>query len=570
MNGAQVIIRTLEGLGVECTFGMPGSQNLELFDALSDSKIRNILVTNELFAAFMADGYGRATGKTGVCLTIPGPGITNMITGLAEANADSSAMVVIVPGFGKPDKAFNVHQIRQAELLRPIVKEVFTISDAASIQKEICRAFELAQSQEPGPVVLEIDKNLFNRPAEFRRDYGPRRQQECRARDTAKINKLARMLIEAGQCGIYAGAGALSASEEIKQLAELLSAPVATTVSGRGAIPEDRPLSLGFGFGPSGSRIAEEVFKQCDLVLALGCKFSQMATGNWGMNIKGRLIQINTDRQVFNKNYPAELTLCQDVKTALKEILALIEGNKRPGNNRLMKKIAAYKLKARDISRRPAGKGAVLPSKFFYRLRGMLDRNAILATDCGNHQLWALSEFAVFSPRTFITPADYQAMGFGIPAAIGAKIGSPDKQVVCVCGDGGFLISGLEILTALREKLNLVIVIFNDGALGLIKQLQERIYRRSSSVDLVPPDYRKFAESLGCQYLRISADGQLAGSLRQALLNKKIVLVDVKTEYRQLPQYIKGIGQSAWNGLSAWKKIGSIIKFIGRNISGRL
>jgi len=553
MTGANAVVRSLENLGVKYTFGMPGLHNLELFDSLSGSTIKNILVTNESFAAFMADGYARSTGKVGVCLTIPGPGLTNMVTGLAEAYLDSSAVVVLVTGFAKSDNVFHTHQIKQLEVVRPVVKAVIKLDDIKEIPVQLYRAFQLAQQEEPGPVVVEIDADLLKKQLEFQENHIAKNEEERPGNNKDKIRQITEMLIHADFCGIYAGGGALSAACQIKQLAEALSMPVATTVSGRGVIPEDHELAVGFGFGPSGSKLAEDIFKKCDTILALGCKFSETSTGSWGMDMPDNLIHIDSNQEVFNKNYPAKITLCQDVKTALEEILDLIDNVKKPKNTELIEKIRRDKEKYLNDAEKIKHPGVISAARFFAQLRKGLRKDTILVTDCGNHQLCAISDFAVFKPRTFITPADYQAMGFAIPAAIGAKIGCPEKKVVCVCGDGGFLISGFEILTAVRENLDLTVIVFNDGTLGFIKNLQEAFYDRSTSTDFVAPDYRSLADSLGIDYHKIESNGELTSDLKKILSKKKVALVDVKVEYEQLPRYIEGVSKTMWKRFS-WKK----------------
>ncbi len=287
------------------------------------------------------------------------------------------------------------------------------------------------------------------------------------------------------------------------------------------------------------------------------------------MEMPGDLAHIDASEDVLNKNYPAKITLRQDIKTALEQILESVRGVERRKNAQLTDKIRRYRESYPGVSEGAGRQEPVSPAGFFYQLRKALDRDAILVTDCGNHQLWAISDFAVFNPRTFITPADYQAMGFGIPAAIGAKIACPGKKVICVCGDGGFLISGFEVLTAIREKLDLIVVVFNDGALGLIKNLQERIYCRSSSVDLAAPDYEKLVRSLGMDYVGINTEEGLAGILREALNKKGVVLVDVKVRYDKLAGYIKGMERTIWSRLPLSKKAGSVIKIINRRLLSR-
>lgn len=564
MNGASAIVKSLERVGVEYTFGIPGSQSLELMDSFLDSSIRNILVTNELSAAFMADGYSRATGKVGVCIAIPGPGLTNMLTGLAEAYVDSSAIVVLVVGFGESDKVFHIHQIEQLEVVRPIVKHIIKIDNVAGITRDICKAFYLAQEGEPGPVVVEIPKGLLNKKIEYKEDYEIRHEQEGRDKDRDKIKQIAEMLFNANLCGIYAGCGASSASHQIKQLAEMLSLPVATTISGKGVFPEDHELSVGFGFGPTGSRLSEDIFKKCDVVLALGCKFSEMATGGWGMDVPDNLIHIDKNKNVLNKNYPAKISLCKDVKIALEDILIILGDTKRKRNAELIEKIKRGKIGHLKNMERVKSNNGIHPTQLFYQLRRLIDRDTVLVTDCGNHQLWAISDFLVFEPRTFITPSDYQAMGFGIPAAIGAKLGCADRRVICICGDGGFLISGFELLTAVREKINLSVIIFNDGALGLIKGLQKRIYGRVTSVDFVSPDYENLAKALHIGYLEIKTDAELITVLKQLTSEERAVLVNIKIKYDELPKYIRGIEKTVLRKLALRQKIKLISKRMRR------
>ena len=564
ITGARAIVKSLEKIGIEYTFGIPGSQNLELIDSFLNSSIRNILVTNELSAAFMADGYSRVTGKTGVCLAIPGPGLTNMITGLAEAFVDSSPLVVLVIGLGKSNKVFQIHQIEQLEVVRPIVKDVIKIDNAEEIRKGIYKAFYLAQEGEPGPVVVEIPKKLLNKNTEYQEGDATRSEKEADNEDAVKIKQIAEMLLKANLCGIYAGAGAFSASSQIRQLAEIFSMPVSTTVSGKGAFPEDHELSLGFGFGPSGSKLAENIFKKCDVILSLGCKFSEMATGGWGTQISGKLIHIDKNKYVFNKHYSAKIFLCKDVKIVLEKILRILGDTKKKRNTELIEKIRKGKAEYLKSIETAHFSDGIHPAQFFYQLRKLVDRETILVTDCGNHQLWAISDFVVFEPRTFITPSDYQAMGFSIPAAIGAKIGCPDRRVICVCGDGGFLMSGFELLTAVREKINLSVIVFNDGALGLIKGLQKRIYGRTTLVDFVSPDYENIAKALNIGYLEINTGEELITALKQMTSEERVILVNIKIKYNELPKYIKGVEKTVLRNLTLSQKINLISKRVRR------
>lgn len=568
ITGAKSLVRSLEHHGVEFVFGMPGAENLELVDSLVDSSIRQILVTSEVSASFMADGYARASGKVGVCTSISGPGLTYMLTGVAEAFLDSSPLVLLVTRKEEDDKAFHIHQIEQREVASPVVKGVLTITDGAEIPRAVGEAFRLAQEGEPGPVLVEIAAEVLR----TRTDHRPHREAEKSGASPGPeetIEQIGQMVRDAELCGIYAGKGALSASVQIERLAELLSAPVATTISGKGVIPEDHELAVGFGFGPAGTKIAEDVFGRCDLVLALGCKFGEMSTGNWSMDVPAKLVHIDTNSDVFHRNYTAAVTLCRDVETATRELLEDLRDIKRPRNAKLVQEIRREKENRISEGRESRVSQGIHPLRLIHQLRDALARGAILATDCGNHQLWAITDYRVFEPRTFLTPSDYMAMGFGVPAAIGAAIGKPDRKVVCICGDGGFLISGFELLTAVREQLDLAVVIFNDGALGLIKGSQQRVYGRTASVDILNPDYKSLSDALGIDYLEIQADEDLADGLREMEARKGVALVNVRVEYDESSKTQMGMAKASWQRLSFSSKLSLIGRRAGRMLKTR-
>ncbi len=590
-TGAQRVVKALEECGVECTFGIPGAQILELVDALVDANIRNVLTTSELSAAFMADGYARASGRTGVCIAIPGPGFTNMITGLAEAYLDSSPVVVLVIGMEADGKAFHVHEIAQLDTAKPVTKATVRVDSGDEIDAAMARAFGLAEQGEPGPVVVEIARKCLRERvprvspaqsgAEIAADPGgppPKGRggsvgssSEGPDADGEVVGRIARMLSEAKHCGIYAGKGAWGAHRQVRELAELLGAPVATTVSGKGVLPEDHELAVGFGFGPSGSAVAEEVFAQCDVVLALGCKFGEMSTAKWGMEVPAKLIHIDTNPAVFDKNYPAAIAMCKDAKLAVEHILRSLkaQGVERRVDSALVDNILRAKRLHVEGAMAQTAEDAVHPSRLLMRLRDIVGRGAVVVTDCGNHQLWAISDCQAFEPRTFLTPADYQAMGFGVPAAIGAGIGCPHKRVVCICGDGGFLMTGFELLTAVREGVDVSVIVFNDGALGLIKGVQEKVFGRSAWVDLVPLNYESLAAAMGVNYVHIHNHQDLAQGLRQMHASDKPVLVNVNIAYDNWPKHTEGAVKSQFKRLPLKEKLSLVGRRAQRMIKNR-
>jgi len=554
ISGAQSIVKSLVEQKVDFVFGLPGTHNLELVNALIDSPINNILVTSELCAVFMADGYARATGRVGVCIAIPGPGLTNMITGLAEAFLDSSPIVVIVTTTTEDGYTFHTHEIPQLATVKPVVKGIFEVDDGTKIPEIISQAFHLASCEEPGPVVVEILNSVLKSKSDFSRFVPPAGVAVSLPDTRQRIEEIVKMINGAGQCGIYVGKGAQSSSEKVRQLAEHLSAPVATTISGKGVLAEDHELSVGFGFGPAGLKAAEAVFKRCDVVLAMGVKFSEMSAGKW-LKFPGALIHIDSNRNNLNRNYNAKLALCQDVGAALEAILSQLAGTAKKSNPDLIQEIKSQKqahLKSLRSALSPKG---IHPSCFFYRLGQTLNRQATVVTDCGAHQLWATTDYCATTPNSFLSPSDYQAMGFGIPAAIGASLGCPEKCTVCVCGDGGFLMTGFEMLTAVRNNLNLAVAIFNDGALGHIKSTQRIIYGRTALVELNNPDFRQLASAFKVDYLAVQNESQLDAGLERIKQNRGVVLLDIRIDYQEWPDYMKGIARAAWQRLSVMKKL---------------
>jgi acetolactate synthase-1/2/3 large subunit len=375
------------------------------------------------------------------------------------------------------------------------------------------------------------------------------------------VTRIVQYIGEARQVGIYAGRGCMGAGNELLEISRILSAPIATTISGRGVVPEDYELSTGYGFGLTGSPAAYRVFKNCDLILAIGTKFSEMATGGWGLKFNN-MIHIDAAKNNLDKNYSSLFSVQADAKNALKELNKSLTGLKRPVNVKAIEEIKIFKTGRTAKIGKKQNNGSLHPAGFLQELRRCLPRDAIISTDVGYHQLWSLSDFEVFEPQTYLTPTDYQAMGFGLPASIGAAMARPDKKVVCICGDGGFLISGFELLTAVREKINLSVFIFNDGALGLIKGLQETLYNKNFSVNLSNPDFEQLANSLGVKYFRISCEMNLKEILEKVLANKGVNLVDCEIVYDELPRYIKGSIRNSWDQTPLSKKMSILYRYV--------
>jgi acetolactate synthase-1/2/3 large subunit len=412
----------------------------------------------------------------------------------------------------------------------------------------------MAESGEPGPVVIEIAHSVLKERMDKPQLLAPAPEKPLCADTGQRIREIVKIITDARQCGLYVGKGAQSSSDQVRQLAELLCAPVATTISGKGVIPENHELSAGFGFGPSGSKSAEALFKKCDVVLAMGVKFSEMSAGKW-LRFAGALIHIDRCGETLNRNYKAKVALCLDVETALEEILSHLKGSSPKEETVVAEAIRRHRQAHLKKVRKTSFERGIHPSCFFYRLGEAIGPQAIIVTDCGAHQLWAITDYCALTPNSFLSPSDFQAMGFGIPAAVGASLGRPEKCTVCVCGDGGFLMTGFELLTAVRRGLNLAVVVFNDGALGLIENSQRILYGRTAEVRLANPDFKGLAAAFHVDYLAVADEQQLDAALERIKENRGVVLVDVTVDYQEWPSYMRGIARAAWRRLPVLKKL---------------
>ena len=533
-NGAELLCETLVSLGVTHVFGVPGTQSVLLYDALQRSTIRSVLATHELGASFMANGYYRASGKVAPLVTIPGPGFTYSLTGIAEASHDSAAVLHIV---GLPataaDKKFGFQAIDHERIAAPLVKGVFTVHRVEEIPETVSKAFTMALSGEPGPVMLQWSRTaLAGEPADpsDRPSNGPGIAPEPIA-DAA--DEAAMLLAKSRRPILYAGQGAAGAAALVRQLAELTGSPVITTASGRGVLPEDHSLALGFDFNRGDVHVLNELIAQSDCIVALGCKFSHPGTGGFQLALPAdRLIHVDASREVLGSNYPAKLSILGSVEGVLERLVPAV-GNLlgTPAGGWVQQEIDEWKKRLRQI--RPTvvlepvvhGVSPATAGSFFHSLRRVLPRNGIVVTDSGLHQGLVRRHFDVLAPRGLILPSDFQSMGFGLPAAIGAKLSAPERPVVAVLGDGGFSMSGMELLTAVREKIPLTVIVFNDGRLNLIRIQQFQSFGCSASTDILNPDFGTFASAVGAQYALI--DGNAEQILQSAVGSPHVTLVEV-------------------------------------------
>lgn len=546
-----LIGRFLKMAGVNVIFGIPGTQSLECFDSLAEEGVDIVLPTSEFSASFMADGFSRASGKVGVLLLIPGPGLTYALTGIGEALLDNVPLLILATDIHKDIPfSFQLHEIDQVSLSTPLSKRVFKIERPSESIPIIKKAFETALGPPGGPVVVNIPSEFYGEKVEGS-IVPPEITLPRLNRETLK--KIALMITEAKNPGILAGWGCMDSYEELIKFAEHINAPLATTISGRGVIPEDHPLSTGYGFGPSGTYVSEEIFKRVDLLIAIGVRFSEVGTGTFGLPKIPRVIHIDADERVAGRNISADFFAVADAGEFLKGIISFVPPRK---NERIMDLIRNLKEKEnmRKMSQKMSKEG-VDPGYLVRACRELYPRDTIVTTDAGAHTFWVLEHFPVYCPRTFLCPVDFQAMGYSIPAAIGASIAQPSKTVLCTVGDGAFLYTGFEILFASEKKCNIKFLVFSDGYLGLIREIQNKIFKREVSVKLNFPDLKKLAESFNIPYIPITSNEEVPGSIAYSLSINGPVLIDARVSYERMTKFIQGALKTHLKRIPLSKKI---------------
>ena len=565
LTGAQAVAESLVQEGVACVYGIPGAQENELWDEFKARGVHYLLVTHEYSAACMADGYARATGSVGVLCVVPGPGATNALTGLGEALLDSSPVVAIVGDVSGGAKAhpFQVHSLCQVDILKPVCKCVYRVESVDQIATIVRQAFRDAVAGEPGPVAVVIPYNLFIETAEFK---VPPPAAHPIPFDDAAVQKAISLLADSKlRVGIYAGYGCMDAGESLAAVAELLQAPVATSVSGKGVISECHPLAVGWGFGPHASAVAETIFNKdhlhplhsgIDLLLAIGVKFSEVSTGYYGNPRPKYVIHVDANPNNLGRVMPADVCVASDAGLFLQQLLAC-EAVRRPLDpplkNRIQKAKAVQEMELVNI---PAGKCGIDPLALIAALRKLSPCDGLLFTDVTASEHLAAEFYRVDKPRSYFNPVDNQSMGWSIPAAIGAQQVVGAKLVATITGDGCFLMSAMELSTAAREGLPVKVIVLDDHAFHYMQMLQEPAFKRTTATKLAAIDYCAFAKAVGVAYQDIAHAGQLEAGLQAAFAYPGPVLIRVQTDYgKRKIRWIEAVRGRFTKELTAAQKV---------------
>ena len=564
MTGAQAVVETLLQEGTECVYGIPGAQENELWDAMKSKGLPYLLVTHEFSAAAMADGYARSTGKPGVICVVPGPGVTNSLTGLGEALVDSIPMVCIVGDIAQGEKyrPFQVHCLDQVSLLKPVTKAVYPVTDVGQIPATIRQAFALASAGEPGPVAVVIPYTLL---IEVHHHKSPPQEPEGVPFDEAACARAVQLLSDRKlKIGIYAGQGCMDYSEQLAGVAELLQAPVATSVSGKGVITEVHPLAVGWGYGPQASITAEKIFKGkpllpnhhgVDCVLAIGVRYSEVSTGFYSQPQAKHLVHVDANADNLGKVMKTDVCVHADAGIFLSKLLEQEECLRRPTDGPLLARIR--ELKAEECKRYCVveAKCGADPMSFVVALRKALPEDGMVFVDVTATEHLAAEAFRVCQPRTYFNPTDNQAMGWSIPASIGAQRVHPARAVATITGDGCFLMSAMEISTAARESLPVKFFVLDDQAFHYMQMLQKPAYLRTTATMLARMDYESLARGFGVAYLEIRSNDRLEDHIRAALCHAGPVLVRVITDYGERKiRWIEAVRSRFVKELSAAQK----------------
>jgi acetolactate synthase-1/2/3 large subunit len=555
-TGAQILCECLIKEGVEVIFGFPGGAVLPLYDALPQyPQLHHILVRHEQGAAHAADGYARATGRVGVCLATSGPGACNLVTGIATAHLDSSPVVAITGQVARPFIGKDAFQeIDITGITVPITKHNYLVLKAEEIANVVKEAFYIAKNGRPGPVLIDIPRDVFTEEATF---HYPEKVKLSSFKPIthghpAQIKKAAKLINEAKKPVILAGRGVIisGAFQELKELAEKAQIPVVTTLLGIGCFPEDHILSLGM-IGMHGMAYANLAVQNSDLIIAIGMRFDDRATGKVsGFAPHAQIIHIDIDPAEIGKNVRVDIPIVGDVKHVLSELNKYIEFQTRID---WIKQVEQWREEHPVLSIRDTDK--LLPQFVIRKIYEVTKGNAIIVTGVGQNQMWASQHFWYNKPYSFISSGGLGTMGFELPAAIGAKVGRPDETVWAIAGDGGFQMTIQELATAVQENIGVKIAIINNGFLGMVRQWQELFYKkRYVATPLSNPDFVKVAEAYGIPGVRVTDKKLVVSAIQKAMDYAGPFLIDfvVEPEENIYPMVAPGctlaeIIEAPWN-----------------------
>lgn len=575
-TGAQLISYALEQIGVQYTFGIPGVHNTEIYDELNKSQqIEPILVTHEGGASFMGLGVSCTSNTIGIAVIVPAAGVTNAMSGIGEAYLDGIPLIVISGGTRRDSgRHYQLHQLDHEMLVQAITKKYYLIEKHEDIISTIYKAYDVATSGEPGPVFIEVpvEIQLFTGSVESMLPYSP--SKPLMQNISAQIEKAVELLSEAKNLGIYVGWGARAAVDYTKEIADYLIAPVCTTLQGKSSFPEGHPFHTGFGFGPNSVPASQKAFDDMDVMLAVGVRFSEIGTGSFGAKVPEKLIHIDINPEVFDKNYKSTVAINGDAAEVMEKLADAIkemEVKSQRSAEQLSALIADQKSKYQTEWKTGEKSDIVSPGYFFESLQKYTDADTYVVVDDGKHTYLAAELMPIQKPEHFVSPTDFNCMGFCVPAAMGVKLMNQDKKVVGIVGDGAFMMTCMELVTAVSHQLGVVYFIFHDGELGQIAQFQKTPLNRKTATIIGDLNVKGIADATGAHFVAIDNDMELDQKMEEAfrLSEENIpVVVDVKIDYTKKTYMTKGVVKTNLSRFPLKEKVRFISRAIKRHITG--
>jgi acetolactate synthase I/II/III large subunit len=538
MKGSEAILKSLEAEGVDTVFGILGGQILELYDALYDAKnIRHILMRHEQCAAHAAEGYARASGKVGVCIATSGPGATNLVTGIADAHMDSVPIVALTGQV--PTHLIGNDAFQEADIIgitMPITKHNFQITDPEDIASTIKAAFMIASTRRPGPVLVDLPKDVQQKQLAGEYKYPasitlPGYKVVKGGGHPKQISEAAKMIMDAQRPVIIAGGGVIigEASRELITFAESLGIPVASTLMGKGAFPEEHPLALGMA-GMHGRKACNNALTECDLLMVVGMRFSDRVTANvkyFAPNAK--IIHIDIDASEIGKNVRVDMPIVGDSKLVLQNLIKAT-GKLKGKRTEWDKKIAEWKKEYAPVYE--YDNVPIKQQMVMKELNRIINDKTIITTEVGQCQMWAAHYLNIKNPRTFISSGGLGTMGFGFPAAIGAKVAKPECTVMDIGSEGSFLMTGQDLATCVVEDIPVITVLLENRYLGMVKQWQDLFYnkRRSNTYLGEVPDFVKYAEAFHAKGIQVDRPGEIRSALQEAIKCGEPTIIAIKVD----------------------------------------
>ncbi|KLE17337.1 biosynthetic-type acetolactate synthase large subunit [Clostridium sp. C8] len=526
LTGAEILIKSLLDEGVDTIFGYPGGAVLNIYDELYKyrDKITHILTAHEQGAAHAADGYARATGKVGVCLATSGPGATNLVTGIATAYMDSIPMVAITGNVTKQLLGRDSFQeVDITGITIPITKHNYIVKDVNDLQKIIKEAFYIAKEGRPGPVLIDIPKDITATKTKYEAITPKKVERKTKHITDKALEEVAALINEAENPFIYAGGGivASEAFEELREFVEKINSPIATSLMGTSAIQYNHPLYTGM-IGMHGTKASNILASKCDLVITLGARFSDRVVSNENSLKNAKIIHIDVDPAEINKNVKVDSFIVGDLKIVLQRLIPLLKEKKNEEWLEKMRELKGLDVKETSIT------GELTPEFLFRKLSELDDGSFVITTEVGQHQMWAAQYFNYKKPRSFISSGGLGTMGFGLGASIGAQIALKNKQVFNIAGDGSFGMNCNELVTAVKNNLPVIVIILNNNSLGMVRQWQNFFYeaRYSSTTLNRSTDFVKLIEAFGGRGFRVYEKEELEPILNEALEFKGPVVID--------------------------------------------